>query len=179
MLVEYRLRHNFYVGTFNRLGVEYKGHYDPWLTQHLDFLRQSMEMTIVNQKKHIAIEANALIFRESKEVFDICPLPDEDMERLIIIKKDTGDTLVQNNNVDEIENDLTIPKMKDSVFLNIGSTLREKDCRYHFVAKFQKTKYAVIAVHTLEEKLMFGRMVNQIPESSSRTTPNFDQLAKD
>ncbi|KAI7878129.1 uncharacterized protein EV154DRAFT_606504 [Mucor mucedo] len=152
MLVEYRLRHNFDVGTFNRFGVEYKGHYDPWLTQHLDFLRQSMDMPYLSIDRHIAIEVNALRFRSSQEVFD-------------------GQEF-------DIENDNTIPKMKNTVFLKIGSTLREKNCRYHYVATRQKTKYAVIAVHTLEEKLLFGRMINEAMHSSSRVNPNFDQLSK-
>lgn len=179
MLVEYRLRHNFDVGTFNRFGVEYKGHYDPWLTQHLDFLRQSMDMPYLSIDRHIAIEVNALRFRSSQEVFGICPLPDEEMTRLCIEKaaEDNRKKSLDGQESD-IENDNTIPKMKNTVFLKIGSTLREKNCRYHYVATRQKTKYAVIAVHTLEEKLLFGRMINEAMHLSSRVNPNFDQLSK-
>ncbi|CAO3630214.1 unnamed protein product [Mucor hiemalis] len=109
MLVEYRLRHNFNVGTFNRFGFEYKGHYDPWLTKHIDYLRLSLNLNANgNQPKHVAIEANALKFCGSKEVFGICPLPDEEMQSLCI-EKATVDSPLQDKEAYCINNDLTIP----------------------------------------------------------------------
>ncbi|KAG2191196.1 hypothetical protein INT47_004427 [Mucor saturninus] len=117
MLVEYRLRHNFDVGTFNRFGVEYKGHYDRWLTQHLDFLRQSMDMPYLSIDRHIAIEVNALRFRSSQEVFRICPLPDEEITRLFIEKAAENNKKKSLDGQEfDIENDNTIPKIKTQFF---------------------------------------------------------------
>lgn len=109
-----------------------------------------MDMANNENQRHIVIEANALTFRGSKEVFGICPLSDEEMERLCI-EKATEDALAQNFDClgYSIENDPTIPKIEDTVSLKIDSTIREKSCRYHFVATHQKTEHVIIAVHTL------------------------------
>lgn len=174
MLVEYRLRHNFVVGTSNRLGLEYKGHYDPWLTQHLDYLQMADRGL-----KHLAVEINTLKFRGSEQVFGICPLPYEEMQRLGNEKvKESRVSSSLSNPVYNVEKDLTIPNFKDTVYLKISSTLRERNSRYQFVASYQRTKYAVIAFHTLEEKLLVRRLLKDVLETSNRITLNFNLLAK-
>ncbi|KAG2203816.1 hypothetical protein INT45_001097, partial [Circinella minor] len=44
VLADYQLRHNIDVGTMNRYGKIYKGHYEPWLTQHIHDLRAQLEL---------------------------------------------------------------------------------------------------------------------------------------
>lgn len=46
MLTEYRLRHNLDVGSVNRHAEIYKGHCNPWLTQHIDLLRQKLNFDV-------------------------------------------------------------------------------------------------------------------------------------
>ncbi|CAO3630452.1 unnamed protein product [Mucor hiemalis] len=127
MLVEYRLRHNLDVGTMNRLGHKYNSHYDPWLIQHIDLLRRDLAIQSANVR-HLATEVNALHYRGSKETFGICPIPFEEMDKLGIVK--TIDA--QSSPHDIVPNDLTIPKIKDTVYLQLGSTLRPKNARYIF-----------------------------------------------
>lgn len=82
MLVEYRLRHNLDVGTQNRYGKKYKGHYDTWLVQHIHLLSSELGLLPSQQRvKLIAVEINATKFSRSKEIFGIC-LPAYEMERL-------------------------------------------------------------------------------------------------
>ncbi|KAG2211379.1 hypothetical protein INT45_007541, partial [Circinella minor] len=52
VMADYRLRHNIDVGSFNRYGRVHKGHYEPWLTQHILDLRGSFE----NLAKELGIE---------------------------------------------------------------------------------------------------------------------------
>lgn len=139
MLAEYRLRHDLNVGTLNRKGHEYKSHYDPWLVQHIYLLREHLHVPSQEKHVHLAVEENALKYRGSNEVFGICPLPIEEMIKIGIENKITSD----------ITTDLTIPKIADTVFLQLGSTLREKNGRYNYVAKYQRTKHAVVSVHTV------------------------------
>lgn len=144
MLTEYRLRHNMDVGAINRLGKKHESHYDPWLVQHIDLLRKKVGIENSYQRiKHLAIEINTLNYRGSKEVYGICPMPIIEMEKIGIAKSDTERTLV--------EYDPTIPLLKNTFYLKIDSTLRTKNARYIYVAKMQRSKFAAIAVHTLEE----------------------------
>ncbi|CAO3641190.1 unnamed protein product [Mucor hiemalis] len=137
MLTEYRLRHNLDVGTMNRRGRKFDSHYDPWLVQHIDLLRNKLNIAGNYQStRHLAIEINALNYRGSKEVFGICPMPIIEMDKIGIVKADMG-SLVQR--------DLTIPLLKDTVFLKIETTLQSKNARYNYVAKMQRSsKFAVI-----------------------------------
>lgn len=73
------------------------------------------------------------------------------------------------------EDDMTIPKIQETVLLTVSSTSRPKNSRYVYVAKSQRTKFAVIAVHTLEEKFLFLRLHNEC--FASVTTPNFEHFA--
>ena len=169
MLAEYRLRHNIDVGTKNRYGHEYKGHYNPWIIQHIDLLRQELNVdSNNNSKRYLALDMNALKYRESKEVYGICPLPTDELIRLKIERRDGFDE------EDGEEKYLTIPKLEDSVFLSIESTLRATHNRYNYIANKQETRYAVITVHTMEEVTLFSQLLSQLFQANSK--PNFDLL---
>lgn len=84
VLAEYRLRHNMNVGTLDRYGYAYKGHYESWLVQNIDNLRRLPQVS-QSCNMHIAIDVNATMnYKGSSEVFGICPLPDAEMSRLKI-----------------------------------------------------------------------------------------------
>jgi hypothetical protein len=175
MLTEYRLRHNLNVGTVNRYGRDFEGHYDPWLVQHIDFLRKEMNMTDLNGK-HLAVDINALRYSGSNEVYGICPFPDEEMSK-IRIEKPTRDNDVSNENA---ISDVTIPRLRDTVFTSIDSTARGKNSRYHYIAQRQNTKYAVVSVHNLEEKTLFTILKKELfpdTEPGKSRIPNFDRFA--
>ncbi|KAL9536765.1 hypothetical protein MBANPS3_012383, partial [Mucor bainieri] len=178
MLTEYRLRHNLDVGTVNRLGREHKSHYDPWLVQHIDRLRRILGIDdSENAIQHIGVDINALNYRGSSEVFGICPLPDVEASKLGIARGDVE--------MVEAGDDKTIPKLKDTVYLRIGSTLRPLKARYHYVAKKQCCKYAVLAIHTLQEMFLFRMLLSELSScdnkdraaTSRRTTLDFQAFA--
>ncbi|OAD04865.1 hypothetical protein MUCCIDRAFT_161576 [Mucor lusitanicus CBS 277.49] len=147
MLTEYRLRHNLDAGSKDRHAVIHKGHYDPWLVQHIDLLRQKIEFNA--DVDNIALSVNALEYCGSGEVHGICPLPNEEMAKIGILPSElTASSLPLV--------DRTIPQLlQDTVFMKVGSTLRTTLGRYKFVAKNQCTKFAVLAVHTMKEKFEF------------------------
>ncbi|KAL9536874.1 hypothetical protein MBANPS3_012294 [Mucor bainieri] len=164
MLTDYRLRHNLDVGTVNRLGREHKSHYDPWLVQHIDLLRRTLgmedEASAIN---HIGVDINALNYRGSNEVFGICPLPDAEMQKVGIAKGD----------IEMLEgDDKTIPKLNDTVLLKIGSTLRAKNARYHYVARKQRCQYAVLAIHTFQEIYLFKLLLSELSNNNSNNRTN-------
>lgn len=75
----------------------------------------------------------------------------------------------KSSNITEI-NDKTISTLQDTVLLKIGFTLRVDGRRYSFVTKRQLCKYAVIAIHIVEELRLFVRQLNEL---SSNNKPNF------
>lgn len=165
MLAEYRLRHNLDVGTKNRHGTEFRGHYDPWLVQYIDHLRQ--KLSIDQTTRHLAVDINALNYKGPNEVFGICPMPEAEMSRLNI-EKCTNETSPSFN-----ERDLTIPKLEKITYIRIGTTQRKKHHRYHYVANRQNAKFAVPAVHTLEEIFLFTQFMSQIAKSNFGGTCKF------
>lgn len=87
-----------------------------------------------------------------------------EMEKLGIKKSDAPD--------DSTGQDLTVPMLQDTVYLRIKSTLRPKNARYTYVAKMQCSKYAVIAVHTLDEIFLFNRLLLELQNSSATRNSN-------
>ncbi|CEP11895.1 hypothetical protein [Parasitella parasitica] len=170
MLTEYRLRHNTDVGSLNRYSVVHNGHYDPWLLQHIDLLRSQLAMTTRNDNS-ICLAMNALKYCGSDEVYGICPLPDVEMTKLGIEKRATFHNDHRNSSS---QSDRTIPVLKDTVYLKIGSTLRTRLGRYEYVAFNQQTKHAVISVHTLKETLEFER---NYKENYDNVHPKFSEFA--
>ncbi|KAG2212592.1 hypothetical protein INT47_000568 [Mucor saturninus] len=46
-LADYRLRHNISVGSRNRFNIEHRSHYNPWLVQALNTLRDDVDQEII------------------------------------------------------------------------------------------------------------------------------------
>lgn len=168
MLTEYRLRHNLDVGSKNRHSVIYKSHYDPWLVQHIDLLRQKMGFSA--DTRNIALSVNALEYCGSGELFGICPLPNEEMVKIGILPSEITDESLPLI-------DKTIPQLQDTVFMKVGSTLRSHLGRYKFVANNQCTKFAVLAVHTMKEKSEFRVIYETHYKNSNNRRINFVDFA--
>ncbi|KAK4510791.1 uncharacterized protein ATC70_005224 [Mucor velutinosus] len=164
MFTEYRLRHNLDVGSKNRHSVIYKSHYDPWLVQHIDLLRQKMGFSAGT--RNIALSVNALEYCGSGELFGICPLPNEEMVKIGILPSEiTEESLPL---VDK-----TIPQLQDTVIMKVGSTLRSHLGRYKFVANNQCTKFAVLAVDAMKEKSEFWVIYETHYKNSNNRRINF------
>lgn len=74
--------------------------------------------------------------------------------------KDCG--VDEEKDVDPNDADKTIPLLQHTVYLRIGSTRRERYGRYLFVAKRQKSKYAVVSVHTIDEAFLSNRLLGRL-----------------
>lgn len=152
-------------GTTNRLGKKYDGHYDSWLVQHIDLLRKKVGVEDIGTNvRHLAIEINVLNYRESKEVYGICSMPITEMEKIGIEKAENKSGLSGRHP--------TIPMLKDTVFLKTDSTLRPKNARYVYVAKMQRSKFAVVAVHTLDEIFLFNNLLTDWKNSNTNNKGN-------
>ncbi|CEP14914.1 hypothetical protein [Parasitella parasitica] len=153
MLTEYRLRHNIDVDS------------------HIDQMKRFLQ--VCDQLENdLMVQVNALHYLGSEEVFGICPLPDNEMDSLGIEKMQTSTELTTCTN-----DDSTVPKLEDTALLRIGTTSRSSSSRYIFVAKSQGTRYAVLSVHTLTEKLEFSRIL-EADFKSPNTVLNFNNFAR-
>ncbi|CEP10125.1 hypothetical protein [Parasitella parasitica] len=153
MLTEYRLRHNIDVGS------------------HIDQMKRCLQ-ACDQLENDLMVQVNALHYLGSEEVFGICPLPDNEMDSLGIEKMQTSTELTTCTN-----DDSTVPKLEDTALLRIGTTSRSSSSRYIFVAKSQGTRYAVLSVHTLKEKLEFNRIL-EADFKSPNTVLNFNNFAR-
>ncbi|CEP18318.1 hypothetical protein [Parasitella parasitica] len=161
MLTEYRLRHNIDVGS------------------HIDLMKRFLQ-ACDQLENDFMVQVNALHYLGSEEVFGICPLPDNEMDSLGIEKMQTSTELTTCTN-----DDSTVPKLEDTALLRIGTTSRSSSSRYIFVAKSQGTRYAVLSVHTLKEKLEFSRILeadfkspNTTQAASKSTRQRFQAVLK-
>ncbi|KAI9497935.1 hypothetical protein BDB00DRAFT_868067 [Zychaea mexicana] len=77
-MADYRLRHNIDVGSVNRYGKVHKGHYEPWLTQHINDLRAFFGLHFTYQEPGVHEHATTHV-ASFGEKFGISPLPSEMM----------------------------------------------------------------------------------------------------
>ncbi|OBZ87556.1 hypothetical protein A0J61_04399 [Choanephora cucurbitarum] len=95
-----------------------------WLSHNIDISainRYSLESAYKSLKNKLGI--NGLDFQEPKEVFGICPLPENGIANFDI----------QSNSINAVilkHDDLIILEIQDAAFLSIGLALRSKDSRY-------------------------------------------------
>ncbi|KAI8635765.1 hypothetical protein BD408DRAFT_149579 [Parasitella parasitica] len=71
-LADYRLRHNIQVGSKNRYGVTYKGHFSPWIKQAINFMRCKLGQPVL--KSYSDPSGNAFYFSAIEESFGISKL---------------------------------------------------------------------------------------------------------
>ncbi|KAG2191090.1 hypothetical protein INT47_010406, partial [Mucor saturninus] len=159
--------HNIDVGTLNRFGYEHKGHYDSWINQHIEKLRLSLHIP-ANRPNSLPVP-NALDFCSSKEVFGICPISDDEMATLCMEKSNT---------LPLISSELDISSsslISDTVLLQLPSTKRVPNNRFEYIARKQQAKFAIVPVHSNEEKALFENILSCNYESS--TEPDWSHFA--
>ncbi|OBZ90206.1 hypothetical protein A0J61_01750 [Choanephora cucurbitarum] len=93
---------------------------------------------------------------------------DEEIQRLDFEKVEKSTmNLSPNSPVYSVDKDLTILKIKDIAF-----------SENWFHSPHQRTKYTIIAAHTSGKKLLFGRLLEDVLETSTKIDPKFDHLAE-
>ncbi|KAI8136866.1 hypothetical protein BJV82DRAFT_675472 [Fennellomyces sp. T-0311] len=170
IIVYYVLHHNLNVGTMNRYGKPYSGHYLPWITQSINRLRVEVghPLLITQEDPH----GNTLCFEGStEESFGICRLPDSWIE-YFGMEKNNKEVEVKHSASETIEHAAQI-----SAHLAISLT-KQTDNQYEYLAQKQGTKYAIVPIHTKEEVSLFKGFL----ENDKRfrdTKPNWDLLAQE
>ncbi|KAF9000804.1 hypothetical protein BDZ89DRAFT_1170255 [Hymenopellis radicata] len=75
-LLDFIFRHNMRVGTRNKTGTSYRGHFDPWLINQRQLLLNSEEVrSLVPASKPVAGWVNGDLYEPTTEVFGILPIP--------------------------------------------------------------------------------------------------------
>ncbi|KAJ7754059.1 hypothetical protein B0H16DRAFT_1833181 [Mycena metata] len=141
---DYVFIHNLVVGTLNRTGHMYRGHYN---VEVLNRLQVSLELA-----RHLIPNApilrgwiNGDLYIQGEERIGILPLPEVTRNAAGILRH---------------------VELTDSKF------------KHAYLAKQQGTKYAVITVHSVEEKLHFTKMMqNFVPFNIPNKPPDWTQGA--
>ncbi|KAI7846506.1 hypothetical protein BDC45DRAFT_577200 [Circinella umbellata] len=158
-LADYRLRHNIDVGTANRYGRVHVGHYDPWITQHINDLEISLGLSVTYNEPLVHQQALQLV--SSGEEFGISRLPSSAMESFGIRES----TLPEKNTI------YMATSLNIATLLMINrSTLQTKGAQYKFIAMRQKAAYAIVPVYTPEEEVLFNELLlKHYPEHKTKT----------
>jgi len=141
----FMLRHNLLVGTPNRTGKKYSGHFDIWLYNHLQEITEKTR-DLVPDSQAIKGWVNGTMYTPTKEVFGILPVP---------------------------ENICTNAAMQPYISDN-----SEKNT-HHYLASKQGTRYAVMNVHTTEEKQLFAKLMREDPAfNRDNQDPDWNKAVK-
>jgi hypothetical protein len=139
------LRHNLLVGTPNRTGKKYSGHFDIWLYNHLQEITEKTR-DLVPDSQAIKGWVNGTMYTPTKEVFGILPVP---------------------------ENICTNAAMQPHISDN-----PEKNT-HHYLASKQGTRYAVMNIHTTEEKQLFAKLMREDPAfNRDNQDPDWNKAVK-
>ena len=125
----FMLRHNLLVGTPNRTGKKYSGHFDIWLYNQLQEVTERTR-DLVPDSQAIRGWVNGTMYMPTKEVFGILPVPND-------IR---GKTAMQ-------------PYIPENTEKN----------KHSYLASKQGTRYAVMNIHTIEEKQTFAKLMWENP----------------
>ncbi|KAK4698809.1 hypothetical protein P7C70_g7460, partial [Phenoliferia sp. Uapishka_3] len=141
-LKDFTLRHNLRVGTRNRTGQRYSSHYDIWEFNTLQRLQ-------VETRDRFPCEpplegwVNGDLYTQAEESFGILPIPAA------------------------LVDELQLPPHENSEFTGEAvSTATRKSKKpprrspylHNFLARVQGTRFAVIHIHTPEERILFGEL---------------------
>ncbi|KAJ7159203.1 hypothetical protein C8R43DRAFT_1177962 [Mycena crocata] len=160
LLSDFCYRKNVESGSRHKEGVEYDGHFDPWLEDDIDIVFQSLPFASPRQTHPGYV--NASLFKPTHESFIITPLAQTVRDSYNIPRR--GQPSLLEGRISEIP----------SVGLSGARTNR-----YDFLASAQDTKFAVTPIHTNEEYSLFNKALRPSGAFSSATgTPNFKQMAK-
>ncbi|KAI7855375.1 hypothetical protein BDC45DRAFT_90850 [Circinella umbellata] len=150
LLADYRLKHNIDVGMLNRFERVHDGHYDPWISQHINNLES--KLNIPCSYSGPGIHAHSLHLNSLNELFGISPIASTLMDSYNIAKSNPYQSP-----------SYTISSSLDIAILIIinRSTAQVTGAQYKYIAECQKAAYAIISVHTDKEKITFNSILRQ------------------
>ncbi|SGY57025.1 BQ5605_C006g04211 [Microbotryum silenes-dioicae] len=150
------------VGTFNRTGKPFVGHYDLWLTVELHCLRRKTSAFLPRHSTTVSDIVNPLLYTPSTETFGIVPVQSPTAQMRFLIEpyhvergtlrlepvKWSPRNLLQNNTS-------AIQHMQSRL-------LTDRKLRHDWLAERQGTRFAVLHVHTPSERALYRYLSSKI-----------------
>ncbi|KAG2224491.1 hypothetical protein INT45_010557, partial [Circinella minor] len=170
VLADYRLRHNIDVGTINRYGRVHKGHYEPWLTQHINDMREKLGLAYTYNE--VGVHRYASQLAPSDESFGIGQLPSSVLELYGIEQIDH----TSNSSVKQYTSSSDLA----TLVILCGSTLQIAGAQHKFIARRQGVVYPILPVQTQAERDKFDNILKtKFSESYiNHRIPDFEVFAK-
>ncbi|KAL8277487.1 hypothetical protein RQP46_010117 [Phenoliferia psychrophenolica] len=151
-LKDYTLYHNLVVGTFNRSGVRYVGHFDLWLGNSLQLLRERTA-DLVKDSELVAGWVNGDCYEPSEESFGILPVPSTVLDNLKLEPYSAPVVLsTKRTRRKRIEGEELAPLPR--------SDLLTPPPRWDYLASKQGCRFALLHVHTQAERDLFKTLIN-------------------
>ena len=128
-------------GTRNRTGQRYSSHYDIW---EFNTLQRLQEETRDQFPSEPPLEGwvNGNLYTPAGECFGILPIPDALVAELALPPHDSSAL-----------GDAGVAAASATVDVN-----RQSPYRHNFLARAQNTRYAVMHIHTPQERVLFGEL---------------------
>ncbi|SGZ04950.1 BQ5605_C032g11100 [Microbotryum silenes-dioicae] len=150
------------VGTFNRTGKPFVGHYDLWLTVELHCLRRKTSAFLPRHSTTVSDIVNPLLYNPSTETFGIIPVqPPTAQVRFLIepyhVKRGTlrlepvkwsPRNLLQNNTPAIQHMQRRLPT--------------DRKLRHDWLVERQGTRFAVLHVHTPSERALYRYLSSKV-----------------
>jgi len=171
LIADFRHRHNLDVGTLHKTGYEYKGHYDQWLDHEISKTRCTISWKSKPVERVVLQETDALDFNQTVEQFGITRIPDQ----IRLDNNFCGAPIV-----DPITKAQDFSMLAAHVYpmkLHLSYLSGSRKDVYSYLAAAQSTKYAVVPIHTEEEKRLFCIAIGPGgPWAAARGQPKFDEM---
>jgi len=147
MILVYCVRHNIRVGTFNRTASRYVGHFNVPLKNRVVSLRERAANVLHQDSTDYGGWVNLNNYAQMNEPFGLLPLNDRTRQHGSMLPFD-GDFLKQH-----------------------------RKTRHQFLSNLQGTRFAVLPIHTGEERSLFQSLTRSSPLFVGAQQPNFTALA--
>ncbi|SCZ98100.1 BZ3500_MvSof-1268-A1-R1_Chr3-3g06572 [Microbotryum saponariae] len=167
-LSDYVLVHNSTVGTFNRTGKAYVGHFDLWLTVELHRMRRKTAAYLPAHPTNMSETVNPLLYAPSTETFGIVPIVE------VAQKSNNIEPYCVESGAFRFEPLKWSPR--NLLHKNMGRTIQQmqiqlpadRKLRHTWLAKRQGTRFAVLHVHTPTERALYKHILSHLEPSTSR-----------
>ncbi|KAJ7801592.1 hypothetical protein B0H14DRAFT_3489350 [Mycena olivaceomarginata] len=148
-------------GSRHQEGVEYDGHYDPWIEDDIDIVYRSLPFESPRESRPGYV--NVSLFRRTEETFIVTALPQ-------IVRDNYDIPRAQSSTI------ATEGRILDIPFAGLSGA---RSNRYDFLASVQDTKFAVTPIHTNEEYSLFNKALRPSgPFAAATGPPDFKRMAK-
>ncbi|KAJ7461210.1 hypothetical protein FB451DRAFT_1498462 [Mycena latifolia] len=159
LLSDFCYRKNVESGSRHKEGVEYNGHYDPWIEDDIDIVYQSLPFDTPRKTRPGYV--NVSLFKPTHESFILTKLP-----------QDVCDEYDIPRNPETTSNSGLVPS------LPLVDLSGARTNRYKFLASAQNIKFALTPIHTNQEYALFNKALRTGgPFAAANGKPDFKKMA--